>query len=85
MAWITLIVGAALFLGGVFGQIVTMRRRGQSAPQSGRQSEQDQRRAGLFILRIAAVLIGAWLLIFGISHALRGHGTVRPSDTQGVS
>jgi hypothetical protein len=76
MAWITLIVGAALFLGGVLGQVTTMRRHGQAT--------RDQRRAGLFVLRIAAVLIGAWLLIFGLSHALRGHGTVHPSDTQGV-
>ncbi|MGI8770823.1 MAG: hypothetical protein ACR2JE_05260 [Acidobacteriaceae bacterium] len=76
MAWITLFIGAVLFLGGVFGQVFGMRQRGQSA--------RDQRRAGLFTLRIVAVIIGAWLLIFGISHALRGHGTVRPSDTQGV-
>ncbi len=65
MAWATLIIGAGLFLIGVLGQTFGSPKR--------RESQADEKRAGLFALRIAAILIGAWLLIIAISSLIRAH------------
>lgn len=65
MAWATLIIGAALFLVGVLGHNFGTPKR--------RQTQADEKRAGLFAMRIAAILIGTWLLILGVSNVIRGH------------
>ncbi len=65
MAWATLIIGAALFLIGVLGHSFGTPKR--------REAQPDEKRAGLFVLRIVAILIGAWLLIIGVANLIRGH------------
>lgn len=65
MAWATLIIGAALFLVGVLGHNFGTPKR--------REAQPDEKRAGLFVLRIAAILIGVWLLIIGVANLIRAH------------
>jgi hypothetical protein len=80
MAWLTLIIGATLFFGGIIGQILFMRRRRLKHQDESR----DQRRAARIVLRIVAIVIGAWMLIYGAANLLRGHGNVPPSGTAAV-
>jgi uncharacterized membrane protein YedE/YeeE len=80
MAWLTLIIGATLFFGGIIGQILFLRSRRQAHQEERR----DQRRAGRIVLRIVATIVGAWMLIYGAANLLRGHGSVPPSSTSVV-
>lgn len=94
-----LIVGLALVLlaalGPYFGpgraairrRAETERDAGKTAPGQGQQAQQhvDQRLARLVILRIAAAFFGALLIAFSAAQLLRGHGGLRPQETQPVT
>jgi hypothetical protein len=65
MGWATAIVGLGLLLMGILGQnfgLSTKRAKGA-----------DEKRIGLFALRIGGLLIGLWLIIYGIVMVLRAH------------
>ncbi len=58
MAWLVLVLGTALFLAGIAGQIFGLRKRPLRA---------EDRRAGLLVLRIVSAVAGLWLVFFSIS------------------
>ncbi len=58
MAWLVLILGTALFLAGIAGQIFGLKKRPLRA---------EDRRAGRLILRIVSAVAGLWLVFFSIS------------------
>ncbi len=59
MAWFVLILGTALFLAGIAGQIFGLRKRPLRA---------EDKKAGLLILRIVSVVAGLWLVFVSIAH-----------------
>ena len=56
MATLTLIIGVSIFLVGIFGQALIGRR-------FRKQTSVGDRRGARLILTLAAVIIGAWLVI----------------------
>ena len=94
-----LMIGLALLLlaalGPYFGtrrsvihrRVETEREAGAAAPEQGQGAQQhvDQRLAKLLILRIAAAFLGALLIVFSVASLLRGHGRLRPQETQPVT
>jgi hypothetical protein len=65
MAWATVIIGVGLLLMGILGQRFGL--------YGHRAAHPDEKRAGLFLLRIAGLLIGLWLLIYGFVQVVRMH------------
>ena len=58
MAWLVLVVGTALFLAGIAGQVFGLRKR---------PLNEHDRRAGLLVVRIVSAVAGLWLVFFSIS------------------
>jgi hypothetical protein len=93
-----LIIGLALMvlaaLGPYFGpgragihrRVETDRETAKRAPEQGQGAQQrvDQRLARLLILRIAAGVLGALLIVSSLASLLRGHGRLRPQEAQPV-
>lgn len=93
-----LIIGLALLLMAALGPYAgfgraAIRRKveadseGRAEPGSGPGARQriDHRLATIFILRIAAAVLGAFLIVFSVASMLRGHGGLRPQETQPVT
>lgn len=86
MLYVRIIVGIALLLMAAFGPGIGIRpathqRRGadaigQANADHGRTGTRDQKMAAVLILRIFAILLGLWLLIFSIVQVL--HHPVHP-------
>ncbi len=76
MAIVTLIVGALIFLIGVGGQIVVGRRFAKA-------SAEEDRRSVRIVLLLAAIIIGAWLVIASGVHLLHAHATAHTAATSG--
>jgi hypothetical protein len=93
-----LIIGLVLVLlaalGPYFGpgravihrRVETEREAAKTAPEQGQGAQQrvDHRLARLLILRIAAAFLGALLIVSSVASLLRGHGRLRPQETQPV-
>jgi hypothetical protein len=94
-----LIIGLALVLmaglGPYFGagravirrRVETEREGAREAPEQGQRAQQrvDHRLATVFIVRIAAAVLGAFLIVSAASSLLHGHGGLRPQETQPVT
>jgi hypothetical protein len=94
-----LIIGLALLLMAALGPYAgfgraAIRRRveadgeaGRAEPGSGPGAQQrvDHRVATVFVLRIAAAVLGALLIVSSVASMLRGHGGLRPQETQPVT
>ena len=84
MLYVRIIVGIALLLMAAFGPGIgirpaTHRRQGADAIGQGnadhaRTGPRDQKMAAVLILRIFAILLGLWLLIFSIAQVLHRPG-----------
>lgn len=61
-----LIIGVVIFAIGISGQVALTRKRVQTANPGDRKSRR-------IILTLAAIIVGAWIIIAGIVLLLRGH------------
>ncbi len=66
MAIATLLIGAIVFGIGIVGQVAVSRRRSRAA------SAGDRAGARL-VLTLAAIIVGAWMLIASTAFLLHGH------------
>jgi dolichol kinase len=64
MAWLVLIVGTALFLAGIAGQVFGLNKR---------KGHPEDRRAGWFVLRIVSAVAGLWLVCYSAAHVAHLH------------
>jgi hypothetical protein len=76
MAIVALIVGVIIFLVGIGGQIVVGRRFAKTS------SEGDRRSVKIVVL-LAAIVIGAWLVIASGVHLLHAHATAHTAASSG--
>ena len=76
MAIVTLIVGVLIFLVGIGGQVAVGRRFAKT-------SSEGDRRSVRIVLLLAAIVVGAWLVIASGVHIRHAHATAHPSTSSG--
>jgi hypothetical protein len=65
MAWFTLLIGGAVLIIGLLGQIFGIRR--------GRPVHPEDRRMGKIVISIGSTVVGLWLVAFSLVHLLHLH------------
>ncbi|MGC2163660.1 MAG: hypothetical protein WA634_17260, partial [Silvibacterium sp.] len=65
MAWLTLIVGGAILLIGLFGQVFGVKHHHPAHP--------DDKRVGKIVVSIGSAVVGLWLVAFSAAQLLHLH------------
>ncbi len=65
MAWLTLIIGGAVLIIGLLGQVFGIRR--------GHPAHPEDRRVGRIVITIGSTVVGLWLVAFSVAHLLELH------------
>jgi hypothetical protein len=65
MAWLTLLLGGAVLVLGILGQIFGIKRRAPAHP--------EDRRMGRLVITVGSAVIGLWLIAFSAIRLLHMH------------